>query len=409
MAPVENAIIDELLRLARKRTPPSDSDTGGNAQSDSSSKTVRRREAQFSDFQAVATLKERLGLSIDSEENWQRLWHNNPAVQQTGVTLPIGWLQENDDGEVVGYLGSVPLLYQYGEERILATATTAYAVDPAYRSRSLGLAGSFFRQECCDLYLDTTATVAAGRIMAAFKAQEVPQRDYGTVLFWILDTQAFLRAAMRKLQLSEDFASIGAHLGSPILSGDSFFRRRRPRPGLARLSCRALRVEEIADDFQELWIRKLREKPRLLAWRTPEVLQWHFLIPHSKRIPHVLACFSNGRMEGYIIVVVGRDKNLGLRKAAVADLLVAGDNPEIVRELLAGAYDIAKTNSCDVLEVLGFPEEIRRICVEGKPYKRNYPACPFFYKTQRPHLQEVLTREESWYACPFDGDATLSP
>lgn len=408
MARVENAIIDELLRLARMRAP--DSETGGDRlQPDAAPKAVHRREAQFSDFQAVAALKASLGLAPDSAENWQRLWHHNPALRQTGVTLPIGWIQETDDGEVVGYLGSVPLLYQYGQQRILATATTAYAVDPAYRPRSLGLVGSFFRQDPCDLYLDTTATPPAGRIMAAFKAHQVPQRDYGTVLFWILDAQAFLRAAVRKFQVSENLGSIAAFLASPILSGDNFFRWRRLRSGSARLSCRTLRVEEIGDDFQDLWIRKLQEKARLFAWRTPEVLQWHFQIPHSKRTPHVLACFSNGRMEGYMILVIGRDRSLGLQKAVVADLMAAGDSAPVIRDLLAGAHEIAKTNSCDVLEVLGFPEEVRRICAEGKPYKRNYPACPFFYKTQRPDLLDTLTREESWYACPFDGDATLSP
>jgi hypothetical protein len=410
MALIEGGIIDGLLRVARKRSLNSESEAevkSGSAER--SDKSVRRREARFSDFEAIAALKERSGLSIDSRENWQRLWRQNPALGGAGANLPIGWVQEADDGQIVGYLGSIPLLYQFGEQTLLATATTSYAVDAAYRSRSLGLVGSFFRQKGCDLYLDTTATVAAGRIMLAFKAQQVPQKDYGTVLFWVLDAQAFLRAAMQKLQVGENLGSIGARIGSPILHGDIFFRRRRPRFGSTGFSCRDLRVEEIADDFQTLWLRKLQEKPRVLAWRTPEVLRWHFLIPHGKRTPHVLACYSGGRMEGYVIVVIGGDKNLGLRKAGVADLMAAGDNPEVIRELLAGAYEIAKKNGCDVLELLGFPEEVRRICLEGKPFSRNYPACPFFYKTDRSDLLQPLTREESWYACPFDGDATLSP
>src|SRR5208282_3724983 len=410
MAPIEGGIIDGLLRVARKRSSNPDSEaevTSG--PTEGSDKSVRRREARFSDFEAIAALKERSGLSIDSHENWQRLWQQNPALVGAGANLPIGWVQEAGDGQIVGYLGSIPLLYQFGQQTLLATATTSYAVDPAYRSRSLGLVGSFFRQKGCDLYLDTTATVAAGRIMLAFKAQQVPQKHYGTVLFWVLDAQAFLRAAMQRLRLGENFGAMGAWVGSPILHGDTFLRGRRPRSGSVRFSCRQLRVEEIGDDFQDLWQRKLQEKARVLACRTPEVLRWHFLIPHSDRTPHVLACYSGGQMEGYIVVVIGRDKSLGLDRAGVADLMAAGGNPEVIRELLAGAYEIAKENRCAVLELLGFPAEVRRICLEGKPYSRNYPACPFFYKTDRPELLQVLSKEESWYACPFDGDATLSP
>jgi hypothetical protein len=114
-------------------------------------------------------------------------------------------------------------------------------------------------------------------------------------------------------------------------------------------------------------------------------------------------------MEGYAVVVTERDRSLGLQKAGLADLLVAGDDPGVTRELLFGAYELAKTNSCDVLEVLGFPEVIRQICMEGKPYRRSYPACPFFYKTDKPGLVDLLATERAWYACPFDGDATLSP
>lgn len=411
MAPVESGIIDGLLRLARKRDSASDpdGDSQGEASETSPVRTARRREAQFGDFEAIAALRQRSGLSIDSPENWQRLWRDNPALARAGANFPIGWVQETDAGKLVGYLGSIPLLYQFGEQTLLAAATTAYAVDPAYRSRSLGLVGSFFRQKYCDLYLDTTATVAAGKIMMAFKAQQVPQRDYGTVLFWVLDAQAFLCATMRKLKLNGHIGSLAAHLTSPVLSGDTFFRGRRPKSDSRGRSCRLLSVEEIGDDFQDLWVRKINEAPRMLAWRTPEVLKWHFLIPHSKRTPHVLACHSNGRMEGYAVVVVGSDRSLGLQKAVLADLLVAEDNPSVIRELLFGAYEIAKRNACDVFEVLGFPETVREVCREGKPYRRNYPACPFFYKTDRPGLVDLLTTERAWYACPFDGDATLSP
>jgi hypothetical protein len=408
MTQIESGLIDTLLGVARRKAQSSGSRTDGVVSTEVSTKGVRRRAAQFSDFTAISSLKTRSGLSPDSLENWERLWRNNPALSRIKTDLPMGWVQEKD-GEIVGYMGSIPLLYQFDDQTLLAATTTCYAVDPAFRASSLGLVGAFFRQPDCDLYLDTTATPAAGRIMQAFKAEPLPQRNYEEVLFWILNAEEFLRAGMSKLQVAEPIGAVAAFLGAPVLRGDSVFRGRRPRPKYPRLSCRLLSVEEIGDDFQDLWLRKVKERPRLLACRTPEILRWHFLIPHGRRKTQVLACYTGGRLDGYMVVQTGIHGPHGLRRAMVADLMVAGDQPEVITELFACAYEIAKKSKSDVFEVLGFPGVVRQICRLWKPYSRKYPACPFFYKADDPELRDVLAREEAWYAGPFDGDTTLSP
>jgi hypothetical protein len=400
-------MIDTLLRMARRRNESAVSaEPAGATTSETGKSPVRRREAQFSDFNAILALRERWGLSKDSPENWRRLWRDNPALSLGAANFPIGWVQEANE-TIVGYLGSIPLLYQYGDQVVLAAATTSYAVDPAYRSRSLGMVGAFFRQPGCDLYLDTTATPAAGKIMQAFRAERLPQLDYGTVLFWVLDPHDFLHSVTKKLQLSPKLGGILATLGSPALHGDIFIRKRRPASGPLRLSCRELRIEEIGDDFQSLWLRKVHERPRLMAWRTPEILRWHFLVPHSSGRPQVLACYNGKTLAGYAIVSTTTVRELGLQKSSVADLFAADDNPETISELLAVAYELAKKNLSDVLEIMGFPESVRNIFRVSKPYSRRYPACPYFYKTDNPALRNVLVNEDSWYACPYDGDATL--
>ena len=400
-------MIDTLLRMARRRNESAVSAESARAATSETGKIpVRRREALFSDFNAILALRERWGLSQDSPENWRRLWRDNPALSLGAANFPIGWVQEAND-TIVGYLGSIPLLYQYGDQKVLAAATTSYAVDPAYRSRSLGMVGAFFRQPGCDLYLDTTATPAAGKIMQAFKAERLPQQDYETVLFWVLDPQDFLHSVAKKLQLSPRLAGILATLGSAALHGDILLRKRRPASRPGRLSCRELRVEEIGDDFQSLWFRKVHERPRLMAWRTPEILHWHFLIPHSKSSPQVLACYDGKTLAGYAIVLTTSVRELGLKKSSVADVFVADDKPEVVSELLAGAYELAKKSLSDVLEIMGFPESVRSICRVWNPYSRRYPACPYFYKTDNIALRNVLVNQDCWYACPYDGDATL--
>lgn len=402
----EAGIIDALLRFARNRKA-NDVQDAAPPLSAVANATVRRREAQVSDFAAVAALKTQYDLSPDSPENWNRLWCVNPALAKASHPLPMGWVQESE-GEIVGYMGSIPLLYQYDDKSLLAVATTCYVAHPGYRASSLSLVGSFFRQRGVDLYLNSTASPAAGKVMRAFKAEQLPQEHYDSVLFWILNSHAFLLAAMSKMQVAAGLGKIVSRLGSPALRGNVLFRRSWPRRTAERFSCRILRVEEIGDEFESLWLQKVQERPQLLACRTPDILRWHFQVPYSRRRVHVIACYKERRLVGYLILQIVFVGALGLWKGFVADLIALVDRPEIIAELFVSAYELAKQEGCDVLEVEGFPRQVRQVCDRWEPYSRSYPACPFYYKTDSASLAILLAREESWYACPFDGDTTLS-
>ena len=96
-----------------------------------------QREVRLSDFERVAALKERWGLGSDTRENWSRLWERNPAIRMGGAELKMGWVLETERG-IVGYQGSVPLLYRLGERVLLAAVGTSLVVEPAYRGRSVG-------------------------------------------------------------------------------------------------------------------------------------------------------------------------------------------------------------------------------------------------------------------------------
>jgi hypothetical protein len=145
-----------------------------------------------------------------------------------------------------------------------------------------------------------------------------------------------------------------------------------------------------------------------MACRTPEILRWHFTPPHPRCQSHVVCCHIHGRLAGYLILQTGVAGLGGLRKAIVADLIALDERDDVIAELFAASYAIAKRERCDVLEVLGFPQEIRRVCLDWKPLLRKYPSCPFYFKARRDPLRESLAREQTWYACPFDGDTTLS-
>jgi len=404
MASIEKRISAALLSAIRSRRddrPISQSDVA----SRSATVPARLREAAFSDFDAVVELKRRWGMAEDSIENWDRLWRRNAALDHAPIDRPIGWVLEAE-GKIVGYIGNISLVCRYGDRILNAVAAHGLVVEPAYRGVSVGLNAAFFRQKSVDLYVCTTAIPAVGRISAALKANPLPDSEYWTVLFWVLQPAAFAKAVVKKLSVQSSLASLGGALGSLAIRADGL-RRRRPRQSSASLELSEISAGEIGDEFQALWIDKVSEKARLFTDRSVATLRWHYEIPGDRGTVRVLCCRRDGRLLGYAVVRnEERDEN-GLRKSILADLLAREDEPDVIEALLAAAYDQAVHAGSHILEVMGFPESIRRVFVQSRPYQRRYPACPYYYKAADPTVHKALSDSAAWYACPYDGDATL--
>jgi hypothetical protein len=310
---------------------------------------------------------------------------------------------------VVGFFGTIPLLCEFQGTTLVAAATCRFAVDPEFRSSSHLLVSSFLRQKDVDLFLNTTATPAAGKMMAASKASPVPQEDYGTVLFWVLDRRRFMEAVFRKLDARPALAAAGSFAGSFALWGEMRLRGRLPQAANNEYEISECSLEELPAEFDSFCVEQIRKSTRLLGKRNSAILRWHFAPPGSKKVCRVLICWEEKRIKGYAVTRQEVDPEFGLRRSIVADLLVAEDNPRIVQALIAAAHASAKRSGSHVIEVMGFPCSIRQALLEWKPYTRKYPSCPYFYKARDRALHERLLNVDLWYACPFDGDATLWP
>jgi hypothetical protein len=301
------------------------------------------------------------------------------------------------------------LIYRYGERTLLAVAGHGLVVEPAYRTASLTLLASFFRQKAVDLYLTTTAIAPVAKLAAAFKARRIPQSDYETVLFWVLQPSLFTQAMLDGMDLKPSLVPIVRTVASAMVGTDKLLRRRWPKMGGSSLSVSEISVNSINDDFQALWATKLSEKIRLMADRSPAVVQWHFQIPGDQRSTRVFCCRSGGELAGYMIVRSDSPATDGLRKTIIADALIRDDDAAVTQALFVAAYEHAKNSGSHVLEVLGFPPSIREASALWRPYERRYASCPFQFKAADPGLQQELANPAAWYATPFDGDTTLMP
>jgi hypothetical protein len=390
-----------LLRLMRSKGEPLAHQEAPERAVEERPLSVKLRQAQLSDFESVAALKGRWGLGKDTWENWCRLWVQNPAIAVAKSRLSMGWVLETERG-IVGYQGSVPLLYRFGDRTLLAATGTSLVVEPAYRARAMGLLASFYRQPSAELVLITTAIPSVGEISRALGAHPLPQQDSDTVLFWILDPHEFAKAVAMRLGFKGGTAAAAALLGSSILG----IRRSRLR-GTPRLRVAEIQVKDIGDEFHALWLRKIAEKPRLMADRSPHCLRWHFTIPGSPSTATVLCAHHFGRLVGYAIVQHMLAPRTGRRRCLLADILVEKDDSTVIASLLEAAYANAVALGDHVLEVMGLPRDVRHIFMAHNPYRRKYPAPPFLYKVKDQGLARTLADEKSWYASPFDGDTTL--
>jgi hypothetical protein len=410
MGSLQEKITGSILSMIRKRRSSSAAaETNSHARS-SAIEPARVREVQFSDFDGVSQLKQRWGIAADSLENWERLWRRNPALMRTEVERqierPMGWVLDAG-GAIVGYLGNISLQCSYGERTLITVASHGLVVEPPYRAVSLTLTAAFYRQKSVDLYLCTTAVEAVGKMALAFKSSVLPQPDYHSVLFWVIQPYPFARALMKKLDLSQTSARIGSGLAALAVASDKTLRRRWPRRSPGSLRITEIALTDMGDDFETLWAEKLKERRRLFADRSLATLRWHFEIPGDRGSCRVLCCRKNGELVGYAVLRTDTDPQNGLRRSLIADTLVRQDDPQIVKALWAAAYESAKQTESQVLEVLGFPPNIRDACSEWNPYLRKYPGSPYYYKAADPALHAALADGTVWYATPFDGDETL--
>jgi hypothetical protein len=403
MRSYQEQISEAILTRIRKMRTSSDAESRG---SDCSTvPPAKLREVAISDFDEVSKLKARSGIVVDSLENWNRLWKANPALA-SGHNRPMGWVLDAE-GKIVGYLGNISLQCRYGDKTLTAVATHGFCADPPYRAVALSLASAFYRQKGVDFFVSSSAIEVSGKMALAFKCSRLPQPDYDTVLFWVLRPYSFARLLMKKLGFESVLCSIGGVFVGLSVAIDSFLRRRHPRFAPGALKVTEGSIEEIDGEIGNLFAEKLREGKRFYADRTSEVVRWHFRIPGDRGSVRVFYCYENQKLKGYAVVRREEDPRDGIKRSVIADMIALQDAPAVVKALWVAAYEHAKVAGSDIFEVEGFPSNVREVATNWHPYRRKYPASPYYYRATDPALHNVLNDPAAWYACPFDGDANL--
>lgn len=364
------------------------------------------REATLGDFEAISAVKQRCGLSADSQASFASLWAANPIFTAGTCNERIGWVIEAHE-RIVGFIGSIPHLYRAGARRLTGAISTSFVVDASHRAHSLALAAAFFKQPGVDLLVSTTANPAAAKVYQAFGGRTPDAATHGTALFWTLRPSRVAAAAWRKRGLPGGLSSAaGAVLGT-IGSMVNAFGGRKPSPGAQQHDIRHYGAGEVDASFDALFERRLRGTEELLASRESAWLRWHFA-PRGNRESWLLAAHRNGEPAGYVALTTDKHERLGMRRARVADLFADPSMPGLVDDLLHAAWSDARRRGCDLVELVGFGPAIRTVAERGRPFSRLLPSQPFVYRIREAGVASSVAAAGGWQdISPYDGDATL--
>ncbi len=226
------------------------------------------RDAKSGDAVEVTAFLRRLGLVMPDGDDaaiahWRELWVVNPALKVHGATAALGWVLE-DANRIVGFFGNIPQVSYFDGQPVRVSSARAWAVDKDYRSKTLRLCEAFFNQPGSDVVLISSANAPAGRRCLEFGGAKMPQKDYDKILYWILDASRFIRAGLKKKGQGAAAAWTGGALGAVALNARMRLGGRRPFAPLQDIS--VISIDEIGDDFDDLWSRKMQEySGRLLA------------------------------------------------------------------------------------------------------------------------------------------------
>ena len=367
-------------------------------------KGVTVREASFGDHEQVTSLASRYGLETKSFEEWAHLWINNPLYEEVREHWPIGWVLENENAQVVGYLGNIALSYEFQGQRLIAAGTHSWVVDASYRSYSILLLDRYFDQKNADLYLSTTVNARASKAFNIFNSPAVPVGVWDQSAFWIANYQGFAASwlAMKTLPLAGllSYPLSAVLLFKDISTGRAFSGYRNE-----------VKVEPCAsfdDRFDTFWERLKRRKPHLLlAVRRREVLEWHFKHAILKNKVWILAVANNSGLLAYSLFCRQDNPTFGLRRMRLVDFQALEGSAGLLLPMFSWALKRCRTEGIHMLECLGLCPQQRDIFEKFTPHQRRLPSWLYFYKARDQRLAKCLANPDVWNPSCFDGDSSL--
>ncbi|MCU1296844.1 MAG: hypothetical protein JWO91_1122 [Acidobacteriaceae bacterium] len=364
------------------------------------SSVPRIREARFEDHGQLVDLAERHSLNFEPLAAWKHLWTENPVYNALEGEWPIGWVLQNEAGDIVGYLGNIPLNYYFRGERLLVATGRCWVVDQHYRSYSVLLMAEHFSQKGVDLFINATLKKIAVDAYSSFGTRRVPAGRWDRAVFWVTDPRGFAESV-----LASRNARHPRLLSLPLSAAILLANKRRP--AFKSHSKFQLDIAEgFNDDFDVFWQElKLRYPDRLLAEHSKIALQWHFKHVLAEKRAWIVTAKDGSRIVAYAVFMRFDNERIGLKRVRLTDFqeLETGALPA----MMSWALGCCRREGIHVLENIGVQNYSAISLEDHAPFARQLPNWMFQYKADKKGLSEALLDPAAWNPSSFDGDGSL--
>jgi hypothetical protein len=338
--------------------------------------------------------------STSPTEEWRGLFLDNPAWARVGKEWPIGWVLENEAGDVVGSISSFPSIYQFRRQDLICANARGWVCAPDYRSYAPWLMEEFFSQPRVDLYISTTANANSEPICRTF-ATRVPVGDWESASYWITGYRGFARMALQKrgIPLAGALAlpaSAALWLKDTVLSGLPAFSS----------GVEISTIDTFDSRFEVFWEELVRQNPnKVLAARDRGTLTWHFAIAMRRTRLWIVTAVRNGLLRAYCILKRPGGEN-GLRRMRLIDYQTVETDTDLLPGILRVVLQHCAAEDLYVLEHVGRGLPKMQAIDQSASYRRKLPWA-FYYHAANPALHAELRTPEVWDPSQFDGDASI--
>ena len=396
VADLENMVAEAL----EKKSPHPESTGTGTGRPVQSRPSTQIREAILADYSQITAMCARNGLGTKSQEEWEHLWTGNPVYKKFS-NWPLGWVVENATGEIVGFLGNIPVSYAFKGQEIIGASIYSFALDSSHRGHGLLLFERLLEWgKAVDYLLGTTANLSSAKLLEKNQIPRVPTGDWENSSFWITNYTGFLDCALSR----KGWPKLLAYPGAAALKIRDTLRPHRRLQQSAEINvCSGFDAR-----FDRFWEELQRAYPdRFLTTRSREMLQWHFRYSLQQGATWIVTSEDDSRLLAYAIFSRCDNSEFNLKRVRLVDFQVLDGDARTLVPMLTWGVRKCREEGIHMLESVGFRPEKQRVIDGLSPYRRKLGAWSYFYAARNGTLQQDLRDPDVWDPSLFDGDASL--
>ncbi len=281
------------------------------------------------------------------------MWHSNPYLAD-GV--PAGWILKNDDDEICGFLGNIPVEFQYGYSVLKASGITSLYVQKQYAGiESSRLCLSFMKQKT-DILIDSTPNDTAEKIFSKLKFRKIPVDNITSYIIvqmpclflkYIFDT--YIWRSDRKITPIQLKRSKTVSMG--VLTSTKCMSDVQNTEEFTVSEYTIKRIPSVSEFANCLNRHPLDD--RIMLSRTSESLNWILFSPEVQILLHrsVISIWDHAKNYlGYCIFDL-KEENASQRYLLVREIELLEFDVIVIKVLKKYLKVVAKQNSCFMIQI----------------------------------------------------------